>query len=755
MLRSLLVVALLGILSASAWILRPRPPPPPRPPVTAAAPAPSPTPTPEGSEDAPHRKALVDLQEAVEDDPAIAAALGMELDIPPGKAVATWHAARARYREMVLGADLGFPVWRLSRRAPDPELLSRTSRLLLIGRLLASAHARSVPPLFAREEDPGLERLLRAGVAVRFEPLFERAPGEELEVHRERVRTALTASGRAWTTLRDLESLRIPTGPAAGVNSRFRLQNWFGTPFVDPALSVPGVIDVGVYQDRDRIRTAQAPSVLEVDLPAIVGDLVLELNLWRLFHVNHARLELIGAEGTTLVSFSRQDAEAFGTGPSHSASFGYTVRVRADSLPRGLRRMRLTLVGLQPIGTPEPNANLLEILVQTAGPVPPSLAEHRWDAPLPGEAELDRLEEERLSDKLAILEGQIRAAPGDWKPYLAIGLLAREHGRLDDARRSAHAALERSPENPAVHDLVGEVALASGDREAAVRHWWISLDLDPAGRARELLQEHTPEELVGLHWIETVAEFRTVARRVAERRRRARRGEAPAPTAGSELPALAAPKGYRAAPRLVWSAIEAGGADELETGLPLLPPGGLLAHPPILAAALARTRDPGILGPVLDRLLRARSPELRPAFLALVPVLRGMATGVPGKAGWQARALLESLGVHDLPPLPPARLDELLEAVDHGLVPREAARSALFALGREPARRYLSNALGSSRLGVVAIAAEAFPAFAAGPADAARLEAARAGPHGEILQVVLARSYLRLTGKEMTAPPPK
>jgi len=88
---------------------------------------------------------------------------------------------------------------------------------------------------------------------------------------------------------------------------------------------------------------------------------------------------------------------------------------------------------------------------------------------------------QRMVARLAF-ERALADDPGDARPLIYLGRLAREEGDLPQARRLLEQAVQRAPENALTHRELASALLADGQPELARRFYVRALELDPADR---------------------------------------------------------------------------------------------------------------------------------------------------------------------------------------------------------------------------------------------------------------------------------
>lgn len=647
------------------------------------------------------RAAAVDLAGTwalVRDDPAIAAATGMAPDLEQGAALGRWRAARERWRRLVKTRRLGETLWALAVETPSAATLSHASRLALVERLLTHTSHEDPPPLYPTPEDaPGLDRYLRLATAVRWEPSMDYRTVHGTRARAEHSQRQLSLGGRRWAVLRGVDEFFTPDGPGKGVNTHFWLENLAGDRFLDPAHDVPEVL-LGVYTKRQRARLQAAVRQLDLVVPAVEGDLYLALSLHRLFHTGHLELQLVGEDETLWLVHSRPGEDEAEPGPPPEVAGGVILAVRAGALPKGLRRLRIRAVGLQPIGKASSTISLGVVRVLVGGPPPAVFEGMVWGHARFPEAQLDALRTRHLAERVAPLAGRVEADPQDAAAWLSLGQVYLEFERWTKAAQAFERAVELDGDSPAGRNLRGEARWALGDREGALEDWWASVDLDPAGRGVALLERYAPEQLKDLALVRTTDEFDQLARFFRD-------------PLGPRPAAMEAPRGFRVLPRVVARALDSGSPAAAQYAMRMASDEVLRTRWGRLAGLALESGDEPLGDALIDRargLQRAGADlsRLRPA----VPFLRARVEGGEGRRSWIARGLLEALQVRDLPPVPAGQLDDLMEEVGYGGAPREAARSALRGLG-EGARGYLLSRLTSTRTMVQALALEALPAF--------------------------------------------
>ena len=268
----------------------------------------------------------------------------------------------------------------LRRHPLDPQDLDAACRLLLHERLLARAD-RAQPPAFDATDGSGLEALVARVLRV-ASPAPCRVPavlaGEETpeQYHRRvgAIAAALSQGGRRLEVLRGEAELFVR---GLGMNPRVRPRNLAGVRHVHPvevATDEGGalIVDVlGPDPEEWHWRSYQvAPSELELTLHPFQGDLVLTFMVETCTWSHQLVLELEGDGPPVLATFPGS-ALAGGEQEAPPATWwGKTLRLDARVLPPGLRRLKLWVAALQPVGLAEPTVNLGTIWQQVAGPVP-------------------------------------------------------------------------------------------------------------------------------------------------------------------------------------------------------------------------------------------------------------------------------------------------------------------------------------------------------------------------------------------------
>lgn len=800
--RALLPLASFAALLLAGWLLyqgRPQPPPP-SPLPALPAPPPPPAQDPQGR----HLATLRTVHDRVLADPAVRAALALEDPLPASRAQKIWQEGRRALAAGVARSGLEVALWQLARPTPHPEAYPMAVRLALAARLLSASADTGWSSPWASGNGPGLDRFLRRGVAVRWDPAFHARAGETEAQARKRFEQP---GDRRWAVLRTLEDLTIPDGPAQGVNVRVWYENGAGTRFRDPSLDVPHVVDVGIYEDRDRIRTERAAREVDLPLEPPPGDLFLNFRLWRLFEVAHARVELVGSEATLPFLISRRDADLWGAGPRDNQPGSLGVRVRRELLPAGLRRLRLRIVALQPVGISDPCAALEEVRVQVGGPPPAVFAGHDWEQDSPSDATLDAAQRARLDAQLEPLRARLDADPHDADAHLGVAHTYRDAGQLDDAAAAVARALrEGAPRAPAL-TLLGDLRHAQGAALEARQRWMDAFELDPAGRALDQLRAHAPEALDGLYLIADADEFVDAAEYLQDFRRQdqvlaalrahwratnqaldmtaagwrdslrtlasAGRLDHPGgpPSGQGEYridgqgritstrfgrrdapldppPALAAPRSFRVTPRVLWDALATGNGAALEVGVGLLPPREVRENIGRLGRHLEAAQDPGVRAALLDVLAPLFGKVEAPRLQVLVPALGKAARAGADLPAWRARALLSELGHEDLPDVPDAELDRMLIAVDQGRLSRAAPRAVMRR--REPRKvgGFLRDRLTHADPALAWTAVQAFPYYAErwqAPALLAGFDA----PHGDAYFEAVGRALSKMTGLDV------
>jgi len=95
------------------------------------------------------------------------------------------------------------------------------------------------------------------------------------------------------------------------------------------------------------------------------------------------------------------------------------------------------------------------------------------------EEALERIDEERFADAIALLEGVVEEAPLVTTAHLDLGIAYARAGELESARTSLERALELSPRHPAVHNELGIVYRRLGRFEDARRSYQGALAVYP------------------------------------------------------------------------------------------------------------------------------------------------------------------------------------------------------------------------------------------------------------------------------------
>lgn len=782
--------------------------PPPAPPATHAPAAAAPS----ASEVrlARARARLAALRRVSEEDPEVQAALDVTGSVEVSRPTALWQAGRAAFSRHLREADARVLAWSLSQALQPTEVLADASRLLLVERLLSRSNHRQPPPLVDEAHRPGFERILRHAIHQAWLPDMHGRAGESRAEHRDRYSRALTAGGRRWETLRSLESFTLAEGPGRGPNPRLVAQSLGGTFHVDPARSVPGFVSDGIYTADHQARFDAAARHLELTPKPHPGDLVLAFWLGAFDATRHLVLDLVGAQQTLPVVVSLPSELEAGPGAPPGQVSGYLLRVRRAAVPEGLRRVRVRLVGLQPIGRPEATSQLGEVLQLLAGDVPPEVPAPRWgEAPTP---EAEALRRRHLVARIEPLEQALRTQPRDPQAWVALGKALLEADQPGRAEGPLRRALSLQPTHGAARRMLGEAYWRQGEHEAAVRHWWQGYTLDRRGSCKAALVEHAPGELAAEHQVTTAAEFLQLAKawrdlrrakevEVALRRFNTRKGTSirlgpensaalvadmarrgvlarpGGPPSGegelysdrqgrvrstrwgrrgdlaADAPAgLRARRGFWAAPDVIVEAIRQR-PEAAELGLTRLEDRDLAAAWARLAQPLEGSRDPWVIDATLAAAQRGLEAGQEAALRPLAGALRAWLEAAEVGHRLRARALLSSLGGGPLPPLLPDDLAPLLRASHYREVPRSAAVQAARGLG-EATRPALRALLDHPDPGVVVEAARLLGNLGSAE-DADRLVAAyRGGSVSDLYEAVFEQAIAQLTGGDPRAPSP-
>lgn len=339
------------------------------PPLGVASGGPRAAPAPARPDDAVAR--LRALLRRLEEAPAVKAALGLTDRASPDEAERAWRGGRAALAAE--GAALAELVDALVAAPASPAVLDLGGRLALLEALLTRSR-KPEPPLFPDRADPGLRRV-RDSVSV-----HARLPALDAVLRRldsathHRTLAALSLGGRRWETVRSFEDIPARDrgeGPEVAV----RILNWFGDPFLDPTHLVNDGVATTLRVALGHTRTyAGVPHVVGFDLRPPRGDLVLAIGYYDLPTTNCLRLDLIGDEEATWAAPSLPERVEVPAGQEGSARVVSGIRILAAAVPPGLRRARLSLRGLQPIGAPREVAKVLEVHQLVAGEVPRALS---------------------------------------------------------------------------------------------------------------------------------------------------------------------------------------------------------------------------------------------------------------------------------------------------------------------------------------------------------------------------------------------
>lgn len=359
--RAGLLVGLLGglglLLALSAG--RPGPPPPPAPGLPSA-------PAAEGTT----ARELADLRAAVEGDPSIRAAVELGSDVDREQALATWHRGRAALRRLVGEHQLSRWVDAWTRRRPRAEVQDHAGRLLLVQELLRRTTIPGIEPLFVPGEDPHLGALVARGVALREEAALTGPVEAPWPQRRDRYRAALAAGGRRWLTLRRFEDLLHPDRPELEVVSDLQVRNMAGERFHFPIPKQGSFLVDDVYSPKDREQAKLAASEVVLRLEPTSGDLYLAFQVHGWVTTAHLVLELKGREQDVLVPLYLPRLEGPARVGCCNVRQGFVLRARREVLPEGLSRLRISIRGLQPLGTPKSALNLEELHQLVEGPPP-------------------------------------------------------------------------------------------------------------------------------------------------------------------------------------------------------------------------------------------------------------------------------------------------------------------------------------------------------------------------------------------------
>lgn len=675
--------------------------PPPAPP---RAPAPSPPPAAPPSVEGLVAR-LRQVRREIEADPTVVALFEAAPGTPVDEVWRLWHVARDVYRTRVRDQGLRKLSAELAGLTPTPAVLDEVSRFLLVHRLLARSPQDDSGPLFPPGEGPDLERVLRVCLAVRRDPRFDGTRAANARARRALYLPELEASGRTWVALRTLEELAREDMPT--LQTGLRLRGYSGITWRDPSDSVPDFLVDHVQNEDERRKIRTAPEEVSFPLRPVEGDLMLLLSTWMLQQSRHMVLDLVGQDETVRLLFSTPREDVAGPAPAPEVAAGYLVRIRATCVPRGARRVRARVVGLEGVAASNPIAHLGEVYQQLRGPVPAAYSRHEWKAH--GSKALNEREVGRMTMELAPMLELQRLHPEDPAGSIGAGLLLLDYEQYEAAAARLEEAERLRPGDPRALDALGRARWNLGRYRAAADAWWACFQAAPAGPALDRLRRYTPDEVAGHVLVGDAREILELARYLREFRRLdevqaaldayreargspmsltegdwrggleqlhregylARPGGPPSgrgaflteagarvysTTFGTRLhpeggpPALRAPRGFSLAPAALRTALDSPETAAFELGVHHLDDAGLLATAAGLSKAALTMGDPWAQDALLRRLERAATtlpPAQLSSFRAFLEHLLAQGDATQKT---RARRLAERLGPLSDPP---------------------------------------------------------------------------------------------------------
>ena len=315
------------------------------------------------------RAALHALRSAVDGDPEVVAAMALNEGRHPEQSNETWRRGRRAYRKLVgpwLAAEppgAGAPA--LASMGLDIECQEDAARLAVVESLLSRNSRFPELPLFTSEEDTGFVAYARRGVRTREEPMF----GVPLPLGTDRTvycRGLLERAGYRWRALRSRADVthRGPDGVEM-IRWGLRPQNPSGEGYTDffdgKILLVASSIRQSSFQ-YDDTEISLRPHPVEGALRIALGfaswrsDLLLGVALVGRRETRRTYLEVPEMIPNEL--------------PGFLPANGMLLEFGTALVPEGLRRIELTAIGLQPIGSPGLSVKIRDVFQQVGGPDP-------------------------------------------------------------------------------------------------------------------------------------------------------------------------------------------------------------------------------------------------------------------------------------------------------------------------------------------------------------------------------------------------
>lgn len=326
--------------------------------------------------------AFRDLVAKLHAEPRIARCLELNQDVPPREAWETWIDAREAFRSMVEKIGRTEVLRSLDPARATTEDVNAVSAVTLLERLLSRTARPESIPLYQGIEPPGFSLLKERLYQTRPMRAF-RSGLLEKSVWRSQSLFQLSQSPQRWDCLRKLEDQIIPWKGRKRSNTGLRLRLPSGEIYQNPTKEIPDGAVLFVRPEHDRDFTLQSKREIRLPLEEADGDLVFFVtgHGWTLF--NHLVVRVKGKEATLRLM------ESFPPAPPSSgrrmAFQSLLFRIPAERVPRGLRQLEISAIGIQSIGNPEYVVYLLEVYRQLEGPLPEVFREELLEGARPEE----------------------------------------------------------------------------------------------------------------------------------------------------------------------------------------------------------------------------------------------------------------------------------------------------------------------------------------------------------------------------------